>query len=217
MLPRDLTAIHSPAGAAGQVLSAGIRRPPADPARQVLPAGVRWPPADPARRLLPDPAKRRLPDSVARPSAKLTGHSSPDRIQEPPSIDGQDDREVAAAVTRHAVSARSRFTPAIKQMNWDSIRANPGAAIVTVVLAAWIMAAAVSITLLVFADSHAQTTRPNTGTSSSSPAARPPSPSGTTSPSVSRPSSPSPSVAGLGRVSDPGRRPRSRAGSNTAN
>ena len=140
MPPRDLTVIHPPAGAAGRVLPAGVRRPPADPARRVLPAGVRRPPADPAKRL--------LPDGVARPAAKLTGQPRPSRTPDPPPVDSQDDREAAAAVPRRAESAPLRSSSAISRMSWDSIRANPRTAIVAVVLAAWLVAA-VTVTLLV--------------------------------------------------------------------
>ena len=80
---------HLPDGAAGQALPGGVRRPPADAARRMVPVGLRRPPADPARQ----PFLR----SVARPSAKLTGHSAR-RAQGPPS-DVQFDRDVAAAIT----------------------------------------------------------------------------------------------------------------------
>jgi RNA polymerase sigma factor (sigma-70 family) len=79
-----------PAEAAGQVLHLGLRRPPTDPAARVLPAGFRRPPADPAGRL--------HSDSIAGPSAKPTDHSFSSRMPDPPPIDVQYDREVAAAI-----------------------------------------------------------------------------------------------------------------------
>ena len=67
------------------------------------------------------------------------------------------------------------FSQAIRRVSWDSIRANPGAAIATTAVAVWVVAA-VSVTLLTFAGSHAadaQVTQPTAGTSSSRPAAAP--------------------------------------------
>ena len=87
------------------------------------------------------------------------------------------------------------FSQAIKRVSWDSIRANPGAAIAATAVAVWLVAA-VSVTLLTFAGSHAadaQVTRPTAGTSSSRPAAAPASaasrvsPRARPSPAVSQP------------------------------
>ena len=67
------------------------------------------------------------------------------------------------------------FSQAIRWVSWDSIRANPGAAIATTAVALWVVAA-VSVTLLTFAGSHAadaQVARPTAKTSSSRPAAAP--------------------------------------------
>ena len=67
----------------------------------------------------------------------------------------------------------SRFSQAVRQLSWASIRANPGAAIATVAVTVWV-AAAVSVSLLTFAGSHtaqAQVAPPRARTSSSSPAA----------------------------------------------
>ena len=67
------------------------------------------------------------------------------------------------------------FSQAIRRVSWDSIRANPGAAIATTAVAVWVVAA-VSVTLLTFAGSHAadaQVPQPTAGTSSSRPAAAP--------------------------------------------
>ena len=67
------------------------------------------------------------------------------------------------------------FSQAIRWVSWDSIRAYPGAAIATTAVALWVVAA-VSVTLLTFAGSHAadaQVTQPTTGTSSSRPAVAP--------------------------------------------
>ena len=55
------------------------------------------------------------------------------------------------------------FSQAIRRVSWDSIRANPGAAIATTAVAVWVVAA-VSVTLLTFAGSHAadaQVPQPN--------------------------------------------------------
>ena len=67
------------------------------------------------------------------------------------------------------------FSQAIRWVSWDSIRAYPGAAIATTAVALWVVAA-VSVTLLTFAGSHAadaQVTQPTAKTSSSRPAAAP--------------------------------------------
>ena len=67
------------------------------------------------------------------------------------------------------------FSQAIRRVSWDSIRANPGAAIATTAVAVWVVAA-VSVTLLTFAGSHAadaQVPQPTAGTSLSRPAAAP--------------------------------------------
>ena len=86
------------------------------------------------------------------------------------------------------------FSQAIRRVSWDSIRANPGAAIATTAVAVWVVAA-VSVTLLTFAGSHAadaQVPQPTAGTSSSRPAAAPASANGRASakarpsPAVSR-------------------------------
>ena len=79
------------------------------------------------------------------------------------------------------------FSQAIRRVSWDSIRANPGAAIATTAVAVWVVAA-VSVTLLTFAGSHAadaQVTQPTAGTSSSRPAAAPASASSSVKPSKS--------------------------------
>jgi hypothetical protein len=58
-------------------------------------------------------------------------------------------------VVRRADSTMAAvFAPAIRRVSWDSIRANPGAAIATTAVAVWV-AAAVSVVLLTFAGSHA--------------------------------------------------------------
>ena len=67
------------------------------------------------------------------------------------------------------------FSQAIRRVSWDSIRANPGAAIATTAVAVWVVAA-VSVTMLAFAGSHAadaQVPQPTARTSSSRPAAAP--------------------------------------------
>ena len=54
----------------------------------------------------------------------------------------------------------ARFSRAIRQASWSSIRANPGVAIAAMAVAVWVVAA-VSVTILTFAGSraaHAQTT-----------------------------------------------------------
>ncbi len=57
-------------------------------------------------------------------------------------------------VARHAGSIRfARFSRAVRQVSWDSIRANPGPAIVAVAVAVWVLAA-VSVMLLTFGGSH---------------------------------------------------------------
>ena len=86
------------------------------------------------------------------------------------------------------------FSQAIRRVRWDSIRANPGAAIATTAVAVWVVAA-VSVTLLTFAGSHAadaQAPQPTARTSSSRPVAASASANGRTSaearpsPAVSR-------------------------------
>ena len=93
------------------------------------------------------------------------------------------------------------FSQAIRRVSWDSIRANPGAAIATTAVAVWVVAA-VSVTLLTFAGSHAadaQVPQPTAGTSSSRPAAAPASANGRASagarpsPAVSQPATHGPS------------------------
>ena len=93
------------------------------------------------------------------------------------------------------------FSQAIRRVSWDSIRANPGAAIATTAVAVWVVAA-VSVTLLTFAGSHAahaQAPQPPAGTSSSRPAAAPASADSRASaearpsPAVSRPATHAPS------------------------
>ena len=81
------------------------------------------------------------------------------------------------------------FSQAIRRVSWDSIRANPGAAIATTAVAVWVVAA-VSVTLLTFAGSHAadaQVPQPTAGTSSSRPAAAPAS-AASRAPAKARPS-----------------------------
>ena len=94
------------------------------------------------------------------------------------------------------------FSQAIRRVRWDSIRANPGAAIATTAVAVWVVAA-VSVTLLTFAGSHAadaQVPQPTAGTSSSRPAAAPASANGRASagarpsPAVSQPATHGPSA-----------------------
>ena len=83
---------------------------------------------------------------------------------------------------------------AIRRVRWDSIRANPGAAIATTAVAVWVVAA-VSVTLFTFAGPHAadaQVPQSTARTSSSRPAAAPASADGRASakarpsPAVSR-------------------------------
>ena len=97
-------------------------------------------------------------------------------------------------VTRHAERIRfARFSRAIGHVSWNSIRANPGAAIAVAAVAVWVVAA-VSVTLLTFAGSHAayaQATQTSVGTYSRSPAATvttPASASVRPSPTVTQPS-----------------------------
>ena len=94
------------------------------------------------------------------------------------------------------------FSQAIRRVRWDSIRANPGAAIATTAVAVWVVAA-VSVTLLTFAGSHAadaQVPQPTARTSSSRPAAAPASADGRASakarpsPAVSRRATHGPSL-----------------------
>ena len=79
-------------------------------------------------------------------------------------------------VVRRAESTwLAMFSQAIRRVSWDSIRANPGVAIAAAAVAVWVVAA-VSVSLLTFAGSHAadaQVTQPTAGTSSSRPAAAP--------------------------------------------
>ena len=82
----------------------------------------------------------------------------------------------------------ARFSRAIRQASWSSIRANPGVAIAAVAVAVWVVAA-VSVTLLTFAGSraadaqtpdsratHPQTTQTSVATHPGSPATATPSP-----------------------------------------
>jgi hypothetical protein len=93
-------------------------------------------------------------------------------------------------VVRRAESTwLAMFSQAIRRVSWNSIRANPGAAIATTAVAVWVVAA-VSVMLLIFAGSHAahaQTPQPTAGTSSSRPAAAPGSANGRAS-AAARPS-----------------------------
>ena len=79
-------------------------------------------------------------------------------------------------VVRRAESTwLAMFSQAIRRVSWGSIRANPGVAIAAAAVAVWVVAA-VSVSLLTFAGSHAadaQVTQPTAGTSSSRPAAAP--------------------------------------------
>ena len=97
-------------------------------------------------------------------------------------------------VTRHAERIWfARFSRAIGHVSWNGIRANLGVAIAAVAVAAWVVAA-VSVTLLTFAGSHAahaQVTQTSVGTYSRSPAATvttPASASARPSPTVTQPS-----------------------------
>jgi RNA polymerase sigma factor (sigma-70 family) len=81
-------------------------------------------------------------------------------------------------VVRRAKSKRSALSSQlIRQLSWENIRANPGAAIATAAIAVWV-AVAVTVTLLTFAGSHAahaQAPKPSVGTSSSQPGTHGPS------------------------------------------
>jgi RNA polymerase sigma factor (sigma-70 family) len=86
-----------------------------------------------------------------------------------------------AAAYRQQATRRAEsiwFTSAIRHLSWASIRANPGMAIAVVAVALWAVAA-VSVTLLTFAGSHAAH-KPSES----------PSPSSTTSPSSSASATP---------------------------
>ena len=67
-------------------------------------------------------------------------------------------KDAAAYRRRAARRAESiwfaRFSQVIRLLSWDTIRANPGVAIAVTAISVWIVAA-VSVTLLVFAGSHA--------------------------------------------------------------
>ena len=93
------------------------------------------------------------------------------------------------------------FSHAIRRVSWNSIRANPGAAIAATAVAVWVVAA-MSVTLLTFVGSHAahaQAPQPTSGTSSSRPVAVPASANGHASaearrsPAVSQPATHGPS------------------------
>jgi hypothetical protein len=91
------------------------------------------------------------------------------------------DKDVVAYRRRVVRRAESTwlaiFSQAIRLVSWDSIRVNPGAVIATTAVAVWVVAA-VSVTLLAFAGSHAahaQVSQPAARTSSSRPAAARPS------------------------------------------
>jgi RNA polymerase sigma factor (sigma-70 family) len=79
-------------------------------------------------------------------------------------------------VARRAESTWSAtFSQAIRRVSWDSIRANPGAAIAITAVALWVVAA-VCVTLLTFTSSRgadAQVTQPTVGISSSRAAVAP--------------------------------------------
>jgi RNA polymerase sigma factor (sigma-70 family) len=84
------------------------------------------------------------------------------------------------AVRRAESTWLTIFSPAITRLSWNSIRANPGAAIATAAIAVWVVAA-LSVTLLTFAGSraaHAQVAQPTGGTSSSRPPVAPASANG---------------------------------------
>jgi hypothetical protein len=112
--------------------------------------------------------------------------------------------EDAVAYRRRVVRrAESMWLPlisrAIRRVSWDSIRANPGAAIATTAVAVWV-AAAVCVLLLTFAGSHAaaaQVPQPTAAPSSNRPAAAPAasraSAKARPSPAVSRPATHGPS------------------------
>jgi RNA polymerase sigma factor (sigma-70 family) len=109
---------------------------------------------------------------------------------------GEDAVAYRRRVVRRAESTwLALFSQAIRRVSWDSIRANPGAAIATTAVAVWVVAA-VSVTLLIFAGSHAahaQAPEPTAGTLSSRPTAAPASANGRASaqarpsPAVSQP------------------------------
>ncbi len=114
--------------------------------------------------------------------------------------------EDAAAYRRRVVRRAesiwfTTFSHAIRHVSWAGIRANPGKAVVAVAVVLWV-AAAVSITLITFAGSHAAYAQPaghsvthayapqtDAGTSSGSPAAAP----ATATTRTSAAASPSPS------------------------
>jgi hypothetical protein len=112
-----------------------------------------------------------------------------------------------AVVYRRRVVRRAKskwlaiFSQSVRQLSWENIRANPGAAIATAAIAVWV-AAAVSVTLLTFAGSHAahvQAPKPSVGTSPSRAATSSASASGRAlakagpSPAVSQPGTHGPS------------------------
>jgi RNA polymerase sigma factor (sigma-70 family) len=69
----------------------------------------------------------------------------------------------------------AKFSRAIRQVSWNSVRANPGVAIATAAIAVWVVAA-LSASLLTFVGSHAARVQPvqaSVGTSSRSPAVAP--------------------------------------------
>jgi RNA polymerase sigma factor (sigma-70 family) len=87
-------------------------------------------------------------------------------------------RDEAAVAYRRRVVRRAKSTwlallsRTVRRLSWESIRANPGAAIAATAVALW-LAAAVIVTLLTFAGSHdanAQVLQPSAGTSPSRPA-----------------------------------------------
>jgi RNA polymerase sigma factor (sigma-70 family) len=89
--------------------------------------------------------------------------------------------EAAAVAYRRRLARRAEptwfaeFGQAVRQVNWDSIRGNPGAAIAAVAIALW-LAAAVSVPLLTLAADHtaqAQAVQPRVRASSSLPAPAP--------------------------------------------
>jgi RNA polymerase sigma factor (sigma-70 family) len=94
------------------------------------------------------------------------------------------------------------FSQVIRRVSWGSIRANPGAATAAMSFSVWVTAA-VSVTLLTFAGSHAAHARapqPTAGNSSSGPAT--PALAGgrasagaTSAPAAGRPAAPGPSTA----------------------
>jgi RNA polymerase sigma factor (sigma-70 family) len=79
-------------------------------------------------------------------------------------------------VVRRAESKwAAKFSQAIRRVSWDSIRANPGAAVAATAVAVWTVAA-VSVVLVTFVGphaAHAQVAQPSIRISSSSPAAVP--------------------------------------------